>query len=1284
MNDAKRTKSALIKELALLRKKVKRLEGKKVKPFRVNDRQNKKYSSVSDKTFMTLADKAGDGILIGAMEGIHVYANKRAAEITGYSKSELTKTTIKDLVHPQELEKIMERFRKRLKGESVPKHYETIFVHKDGTSIPIEMTAAKTTWYGQPADIGVFRDISDRKQIESALRESEMRFATLAEASFEGIVISDQGRIVDCNEQLLTMMKCTRAEVIGHEASSFVAPESLPKVVEHIQSGSQEPYDHLALAKDGTKFPVEIHAKSLPYKGKPMRVTVIRDITQRKTAQEKLVKSLERLNIATKAANLGIWDWDILKNELMWDDQMYELYGIKRGDFKGAYEAWLAGIHPDDRKHSDVISEQARRGTREYDTEFRIIRPDGAVRILKAYGQVIRDSEGNAIRMTGVNYDITERKQVENVLLESAERYRSLFDNASIGIFHSVPEGRFLRVNPALARMLGYHSPQEMVHVITDIKTQIYVDSKRHPENLDKALNQDNWVYSENQYRRMDGTIVTANLAVRKVLNPDGSIAYLEGFVEDITDRKNAEEALRQSKERLSSFMNSASDSFYLLDSDLNFVEINKKGLEIIGKKKEDVIGKNIDDIVPDAKDSGRRDKHLEVIRTGKPFVIEDFIPHPIFGNMHFVLTSFKVGDGLGVIAHDITARKQAELFLVESEARLLAFMNYVPALVLIKDHELRPVFANDKYKEFFPADEWMGKKPHELFPPEIADTMVEKDTEALKKGYEAYEENWIDKHGKRHIFFTQKFRIKVPDKDPLLGAIISDITERKRIEEELIKNEALVKTAVENLPIIFYMINNEGIFELSIGAGLQGLGLQTNQVVGQSVYDVYKDHPEITESIDRSLAGLSGTFETIVSGSTYNNFLAPIPSLAGTSSGIVGVALDVTEQKKLQVELLQSQKMQSIGTLAGGIAHDFNNILGIILAYASSQERSLEDKNRILEYSRAITQAVKRGASLVRQILTFARQTDIVLAPMNLQDLIMELISMLEQTFPKVITFVRKLDPEILFINADRAQIYQSMLNLCVNARDAMSNGGTITIATERQVKIRVQEKFPDADHDAYVCIKVSDTGEGVDEAMRDRIFDPFFTTKEQGKGTGLGLAVVYGVVQSHHGFIDVVSEVGRGTTFRLFFPIPQTDEQPLDVPAVIESFNVGGTEAVLLVEDEKALLDMMQLLLEAKGYKVFTAQNGRAAVEIFKQHKEEIALVLTDLGLPEITGMDVFEKLKEVVPDVRVIFASGFFEPVVKSELSEAGAKGFVQKPYSPNEILQRFREVLDEKKE
>jgi len=351
-------------------------------------------------------------------------------------------------------------------------------------------------------------------------------------------------------------------------------------------------------------------------------------------------------------------------------------------------------------------------------------------------------------------------------------------------------------------------------------------------------------------------------------------------------------------------------------------------------------------------------------------------------------------------------------------------------------------------------------------------------------------------------------------------------------------------------------------------------------------------------------------------------------------------------------------------------------------LGYTTIMEQRTLSPEKFRESLGIMNSAVGRGAALVRQILTFARKTDVVFESVNIVDLIHELLSMFRQTFPRIITLIDDVDKDLPFINADRTQIHQVLLNLCVNSRDAMPKGGLLTIRAEKQTKEQVQKRVPAANKDFYVCVSVTDTGEGMDEATRCQIFDPFFTTKEQGKGTGLGLAVVYGVIQSHHGLIDVESVLGHGTTFRLYFPVPPASELPPDATLLTESFTKGGTETVLLIEDEEALLEVVRQLLESKGYKVYTAQDGNDAIKTYKQYRQEIAVVLTDMGLPGMTGTDLYKKLKEIDPNVNVIFASGYFEPHVKSELYKVGAKGFIQKPYSPDEVLRILREVLDKK--
>ena len=397
-----------------------------------------------------------------------------------------------------------------------------------------------------------------------------------------------------------------------------------------------------------------------------------------------------------------------------------------------------------------------------------------------------------------------------------------------------------------------------------------------------------------------------------------------------------------------------------------------------------------------------------------------------------------------------------------------------------------------------------------------------------------------------------------------------------------------------------------------------------------------------------------------------------------GELTEVQGYLFNDTRRKRLEHQLIQAQKMESLGTLAGGIAHDFNNILAIILGYATQLDARNVRAEQIPGAVKVIKEAVERGAALVQQLLTSARQAEARFASLDLNDLVGELEKMLEATFPKTINFKLHLRPQLPALTADRSQVHQVLLNLCVNARDAMPDGGTIVLETSLVNGREMAEHFTGAEAEEYVRIRVRDTGSGMTPEVRSHIFEPFFTTKERAKGTGLGLSVVYGVVNNHRGFVEVESEPHQGTTFSVYLPIVRHTEQLPDGGA-IPSSKPHEPQTILVVEDEEMLRELALQILEGEGYRVLAAADGLEAVAMFEEHRDEIGLVVCDLGLPKLGGRDVFMKMKESKPTVRAIVASGYLEPTIRSEMLKAGVLDTIQKPFDFRELLVKIRSVI-----
>jgi nitrogen-specific signal transduction histidine kinase/ActR/RegA family two-component response regulator len=394
------------------------------------------------------------------------------------------------------------------------------------------------------------------------------------------------------------------------------------------------------------------------------------------------------------------------------------------------------------------------------------------------------------------------------------------------------------------------------------------------------------------------------------------------------------------------------------------------------------------------------------------------------------------------------------------------------------------------------------------------------------------------------------------------------------------------------------------------------------------------------------------------------------------------GFVIDITDRKtaeeerrKLQVQFQQAQRFEALGTLAGGIAHDFNNLLMNIQGNTSLMLFELNNTHPHFELLKNIEKQVKSGAQLTKQMLGYARKGKFNVKPVDLNQIVDESAETFGRT-RKEITIERKFENDLFSIAADRGQIDQVLLNLYVNAADAMPGGGKLILKTQNQTHLNIKSDHYNPMPGNYVQLTISDTGSGMDKSTLERIFDPFFTTKEMGRGTGLGLASVYGIIKSHDGYIDVESEKGHGTTFTIFLP---ASESGVEGNAEADARLIKGSGTLLIVDDEELVLDVGANMLEKLGYTVLKAHNGTAAVDIFKANQDKIKMVILDIIMPDMGGGAVYDKIKPINTDVKVLLSSGYSVDGQAIELLERGCDGFMQKPFTMEELSGKITQIL-----
>jgi PAS domain S-box-containing protein len=921
--------------------------------------------------------------------------------------------------------------------------------------------------------------------------------------------------------------------------------------------------------------------------------------------------------------------------------------------------------------------------------------PNIGNKVMLLNARVFTEEETNSKMILLAIEDVTERMQLQTLLKDSEERYRRLFETANDGILLlGKPAFEIHRANPAITKMLGYTDKECVGKDMRDIG---FPDDIGTPEEILQILKKDGIIhYQDIPVQKKNGQVIDTDVYMVD------KASLIQCNVRDVTDRNRAEETMLESKARLelaTSATNIGHWDWNLLTNEVYFSPLWKSQL---GHKDHEVANRFEEwetRLHPD--DHDRTIKAVTDYIEGRcsEYAMEFRLRHKD-GTYRWIYTrADKQFDDAGRPCRlygchiDITERKQAEDALFRSEKNLRETLDATTDGIWTWNFTTGGLLFSPRcytmlgYKpDSFPAshENWMN-----LIHPDDREKALAIAEEYLKTKPDLYE-NVFRLRTRRGDYRWIHARARVVETDENGEAVrmignYEDITERKRAEEALRQSEEKYRSLVENINDIIYEIDSNGIITYISTVAEILTGYNQSELIGRNIFDFIhrEDLPRIQQQFQKVLSGQLGPSEyrfITKSGETIWIRSSSRPIIReGNPVGLRGVGADITETKKIEAQLHQAQKMESIGTLAGGIAHDFNNILGIILGNTELALDDVPEWNPAQQNLKEVRNACMRAKDLVRQILAFTRKTEQELKPVKIGPLVEEALGLLRASIPTTIEIQQNISAESDTVMADPTQIHQILMNLCTNAAQAMQGtGGVLEIAlVDEELSEDEVGKYEGLTPGRYVRVTVSDTGPGIDPSVLDRIFDPYFTTKGLGEGTGMGLSVVQGIVKNHHGSVYIETEVGKGTSFHVLLPITEEEITATESP---EEFPTGN-ERILFVDDEAALAKMGQLILERLGYQVESKTDPAKALEVFRENPDGFDLVITDMTMPQMTGESLARELMATRPDIRILICTGYSRMMDEEKARTLGIRGFIMKPLSTSDMARTVREVLDE---
>ena len=958
-------------------------------------------------------------------------------------------------------------------------------------------------------------------------------------------------------------------------------------------------------------------------------------------------------------------------------------------------DSWEYALAADDKQQMIAAWQNAVEKRIEFYAEYRCLHDDGKLVWVHDHAVPIYDKNNCYRGFTGICIDITAQKQAEHALIESESRFRTIFESAADAIFVIDIEGNYIDVNQAACKLFGYGKNKILHSNITLLRPDLKMEK-------DKEALQKRWkngaILTEVPLWRKDGSQIWVDMTVEPLPLPSGE--YVLGICRDVTKRRNAVRDLEKSVKRTENILASISDGFFVLDNHLRIIYFNQAAERLLNREKDNVLHRKMFDAFPELQYSIFEENFRRALEAEKYVHFETYFNLEPYKNWYDVRI-FPYEEGISVYFRVISDRKIAEDELLQNQEKLNLALKAANASIWQYNLKTRQVDRDERYLQI------LGYSPDD----EIQDIpkIHENDLKNVVEQFQNIERGITNFYQSEHRVLAKKgewkwlqswgtvSRWEGKEKPLIVTGIVIDITTRKKFEEELRISREQFKVLAQNAPEIISRIDID-LKILYVNPVIEHYtGHPPEQYYGRTIVDIFgkTEKAEFISGLFKQVVAdgktISRTFELETkNGLRYFEWLlSPECDSEGKVISILSHASDYTdiktaEEEKRNIEkgLLEAQKLESLGVLAGGIAHDFNNLLMAIMGNISMALIDLPHRSPVREYLETIDKISHHAAELTSQILAYSGKGRFLLKTVALNPMIEEMKPLFQHCISKNARLKINLAPDLPFVDADTAQLRQVLLNLITNASEAFAGrSGVITLETRRRLcdsqYIKNSCFFTGQKSGEYLCIRVADDGVGMPRDTLKKIFEPFYTTKVSGRG--LGLSVVMGIIKGHNGLLTVRSQPGKGSEFEIALP-PGGKALPVStlMPEKHLAWQYSGT--ALLADDEERVLNITGKMLMRIGFKVLLARNGLEAVELYKNNAKEIDLVILDLSMPDMDGIEAMKLISAINPQVKIFLSSGYDPDFRNDEDITERLAGYIKKPYRFSKLIEELKSVFE----